>query len=104
MTKFKNVAKKFDANLNTLAREVGPTYVGLGLGTIVGEGLLKAFMKGGNYNKMLLRKQLGDQVVIYSVLTLVGAGIMTISDLHHESKDSSDEDETCEGCDESFAE
>lgn len=103
MTKIKEVAKKFDSNLNTLAREVGPTYVGLGLGTLVGESLLKTFMKG-NYNKILLRKQLGDQVVIYSVLTLLGAGIMTISDIHHESKDSSDEDSTCEGCDESFAE
>ena len=106
MTKIKEVAKKFDKNLNAVAREMGPVYAGLGIGELLGEGITRVITKGGNY-KSFLRKRLGDQIVIYSILTLVGAGAVTIYELYTDAKDKSEAenvDKTCEGADESFAE
>ena len=106
MTKIKEVAKRYNKNLDTLARELGPMYVGLGLGELLGEGLTSLIVKGGNYTPFL-RKRMADQVVIYSVLTAVGAGIVTVGEIYNEAKEKSEAetvDETCEGSDESFAE
>lgn len=107
MTSIKAFAKKFDSNLNKLAREMGPMYVGLGIGEIVGEGIVKFIVKDNGQYKAFLRKRLGDQIILYSALTLVGAGLVTIRELCNEAKEKSEAetaDETCEGSDESFAE